>query len=479
MYAAAVFGNRVLAFCNLLLLAYLLNGKDFGIYTLMSTNALVLQLLLGSWASTSISKYVAISVGDERYEAVSNAVLGLLFLLVLYAVIVGTYAALPFAGIDPVHLGLTFAWSLALAVYEIVLAAENAQGKPKAYALLAMIRNFLGLLLSVTAAWSGLGVTTAAAGQVAGTLLPSLFLPSSLALWRLVTVRCASFARLWKQIAFGLGGMVAFGFYVLFSMTIRNIVGLSIGEEAAGRVSLATDLFYVPLALVVGVLFLSKMPRLYVLASTAEGHEERRDQLRTIAKGVLALVVPYILAGTLIADELVTVVLPGHVGRGIAPLAPAAALFGGGFTVLYATTMLLLIFDYRRWLLATAAGTIVVNTALLALVIESTTAADVLWVSGGVVLTAGLFVAWQLARREGAAPHLHFWLRLGLANAVMIPVVLLAVSAGRAAMSGLVQVAAVALGAAAYAFILWWSRAFSAGEIRSLRGVEPSVLPEQ
>jgi hypothetical protein len=67
MYAAAVFGNRAIAFFNILLIAYLLDQESFGVYTLLSSNALLVQLVLGSWASASVSKYMPTADAADRF----------------------------------------------------------------------------------------------------------------------------------------------------------------------------------------------------------------------------------------------------------------------------------------------------------------------------------------------------------------------------------------------------------------------------
>lgn len=475
MYAIAVFGNRIIGFLNLLILAYLLSADDFGIYALMATNALVMQLIFGSWASASISKYVSIS-NDNGRGAISNAIMGIIIVMAFYMLLVVTYVCLPFAGISPVHVAIVLAWSLALAVYEVILSAENALHRPKAYALLALVRNGAALLLSVSAAWAEFGVNGAALGQVAGTLLPSLLLPSALVMWRMIDLRLATFARLREQVVFGLGGMIAFGFYVLFSMALRNMVGLSSGEAAAGRVSLATDLFYVPLALVINILFLGKMPRLYILSSTKEGRSERNSQLLLMAKGIVILTIPYMIAGYLIAGDVVAALLPGRVGEGIAPLAAAATVFGGGFALLYAATMILLIFEHRSALIMVSIGTILCNVVVLGFAVRLrwSAAIDLLWLATVIVLLCAVGTSSWILRREGVALPWSFWARIGIANAAMVAVLLVALQLGIIAI-----IAAALLGGALYLLIIRQVGAISIEDVRALAAYHRSEnVPE-
>lgn len=464
MYAVAVFGNRAIAFLNVLLIAYLLDQESFGLYTLLATNALLLQLILGSWASASVSKYMPTASAERRFAPLSTVLLGLLLLGTIELVSVLGFVAFPLPEVPSVYIAVVVLWSLALVIYEVTLAAQNALGQSKGYALVALSRNGLALALSLSAALGGLGVIGAAAGQILGTLLPCFGLSSARAVWRQASLRNSSLPQLREQIAFGVGGLIASGLYVLFNASMRNIVAASQGKVVLGQLSLACDLFFVPLALIVNVLFLAKMPRLYVLSASAARHEDRRIELRTIARGLVALVIPFMLAGALIADRVIAAVLPGRVGIGLSPLAPAAAVFGGAFALLYATTMLLLIFDRRRWLVLVATTTVTVNATIQALLPHAATAVQALWAASGVVLVGGVLSCWRLLAAERALPNARFLAKLALASGWMC-VTLLATRWLPLPVSPL----AVPLGLVTYGGVLWWLGAFSQSDVRYFR----------
>lgn len=446
MYAAAVFGNRILAFFNLLILAYLLRPAEFGAYALMATNALVLQLVFGSWMSASVSKYLSLAKAGEAGAVLANARAGLLALAAAAVVLSAGLLLLPRHAIEPAFVAAVLAWAVALATYEVTLSAKNALGRAGEYAALAIFRNMTALALSVAAAAAGLGALGAAAGQVIGTLLPSIALPSSFALWRRAVDGRASWGALRTHFAFGLGGMVAFGLYVLFSMTTRNLVGLYLGEAAAGRLSLATDLFYVPLALLINVLFLGKTPALYALAADGAQEAEKRRQVTLIVKGVALIVLPYLIGGLTVAQAASALVLPGDVGRGVAPLAPAATLFGAAFAVLYASTTLFLVLDHRRWLVGVASGAIAANILLLVAASRLGSVVEALWLSSGVVAAFAVLSCVVVMVREKAAPEAAFWLRLAAAALPLWVVV-----AGMSRFGALASLGAVPVGAAVYA----------------------------
>lgn len=464
MYAAAVFGNRAVAFLNLLLLAYLLDQESFGRYTLLSSNALLLQLLLGSWASASVSKYMPIAEESRRFAPLSTALLGMVLLGAMTGAATLTYSAFPTSAVPPVDLAIVVGWSLALIAYEVTLAAQNALGRSTGFAVVALSRNALALALSLAAAASGAGVVGAAIGQIVGTMLPVLILPSSTAIWRRATLRDGSLKQMRRQIAFGVGGLIASGLYILFSTTMRNIVAATHGKTATGQLSLACDLFFVPLALVVNVLFLTKMPRLYVLSAAPERREERLADLRTIARGLAALAIPFMAAGALVADRLIAAVLPGHVGAALAHLAPAAAVFGGAFALLYATTMMLLIFDYRRWLIVAAIGTVAANAVLQVMLPPRTGVAALLWGASVIVLVSGLATASRFLAAEQGLPSASFLGKVAVATGLMSAVLL--------AMRWLplpTAPLAVPIGLAVYVAALWRWGAFSRSELAYLR----------
>ena len=470
MYAVAVFGNRAIAFLNVLLIAYLLDQESFGLYTLLSSNALLLQLIAGSWASASVSKYMPIAESRDRFAPLSTALIGLLLLAAIEVVATLAYVAFPTSAVPPIYVVVVVGWSLALIVYEVTLAAQNALGLSKAYAIVALSRNSLALILSLSAAWCGMGVIGAAIGQIIGTLLPSLALPSSFAVWRQVALRSGSLDRLRQQVIFGVGGLVASGLYVLFSTSMRNIVVVSHGKAATGHLSLSCDLFFVPLALIVNVLFLAKMPQLYILSASPERHGERLIELRTIARGLAALIVPFLVAGALIADRLIAAVLPGDVGASIAPLAPAAAVFGGSFALLYATCMMLLIFDYRLWLLITAIGTVAANVVLQAFLPRSTTLPELLYAASAVVLVSGLLTTWRFLNAEQGIPRSGFLAKVAAAS-VLMGLMLLATRW----LPLLATPLAVPLGLIVYGALLWRLGAFDQRDVRYFRHGDPAI----
>lgn len=424
MYAAAVFGNRAIAFFNILLIAYLLDQESFGVYTLLSSNALLVQLVLGSWASASVSKYMPTADAADRFGSLSTVLFGLLLLAAGETMGVLAYSVLPTSAVPPIQVALVVGWSLTLTFYEATLAAQNALGLSRSYAAVALSRNTLALILSLLAAVSGLGVIGAAVGQMIGTILPCAVLPSSRLVWRQTSLREVSFKRLRQQVKFGIGGLIASGLYVLFSATMRNIVVISQGKVAIGQLSLACDLFFIPLALVVNVLFLTKMPGLYILSASPDRMGDRLMELRTIARGLAALVIPFMVGGALIADRAIELVLPGRVGAGIAPLAPAAAVFGGSFALLYATAMMLLIFDYRRLLIVVAIVTVATNTVVQALLPTWVTLPQLLWAASAIVLVGGLLTACRFLSAESSLPSAAFMVRTASATGSMSIVLL-------------------------------------------------------
>jgi O-antigen/teichoic acid export membrane protein len=336
---------------------------------------------------------------------VSTIAAAMLGYAVLMAFIATAYAAFPFASAPPGQVAIVLGWSTALMVYDTTMASKNGLGQSGAYAALALYRNLVATLLSVGLVLLGYGAVGAMLGQIAGTLIPTLLSRSSIRIWKETRLAQASRSLMLGMVKFGVGGSLALGLYMLFNATSRNMVGLFLGEAQAGYISLATDLFFGPLALLGTAYSLSIIPSLYV--AEAEGNAER--QRAAISKYLhmnFYLAIPYAIGGAILAPDIAAAILPGANRTEIASVAAGAAVQSAAMLVLGTITAILLIFNRRPLLIPAVLGTSALNGLLLAGILSrgyslpSAAWASAVILGGAVACLIGLGVALKLMRLE-------------------------------------------------------------------------------
>lgn len=365
IYFVAVIGNRLVALACVLALSYLLPSHGFGVYAVAAANALVIQILLASWLSSSANRLLAQSDDDPRVT-LSTIAIGMVGVGSVLALVALGYALMPFMEAAPLQVALVLAWSASLMVYDVTLAGKNALGRAGSYASLAIVRNVLALATSVALVAAGYGPTGAIVGQLIGNVLPVVLLPASRRIWGQVEAVAISLPTLRDCLSFGTAGTFALGQYMLVNAASRNLVALTIGEAAAGQWALALDIFYGPLALVGTAYTLSNMRDLYA------GHGQTPKAARRAEMGKFIVVnlyfaIPYAVGGALLAPALAGLLFAEQSLPGILPIARGATVQGAAMLALYGLTTILLAIDRRVFLIVSVIGaTVLVGGATVA-----------------------------------------------------------------------------------------------------------------
>lgn len=424
-YFLAVIGNRAIALLCVVILAYLLPASDFGVYALSATNALLLEIVLSSWIATSASKYLATATPEQRPGLVGALLASMIGIAALMAVLLSAYLVAPFAPFGATDLALVAGWAAALMIYDVTLAAKNALDRPGAYAALAIARNLGALILSVGLVAAGYGLRGAIVGQIVGTIAPVFLLPHSAGIWLTARVRGLRWQRIGEMFRFGISGTLALGLYMLFNAGGRNAVAHAIGEEQAGYLMLAVDLFYGPMILVGSAYSLSRMRGLYK-GEAEDSPEAQREQISSFLFINLFFALPYAVGGAILAPDIAGLVLTAPAEQGVVPIAAAAVVLSAAMLMMYAATYPLIVFNRRPYLIPAVLGTAALNAALQLYFAHAGAALpDLAWLSAGLlVLAVLLLVAVGHARGFLFLPWLAV-LKVILASALMGVVVLL------------------------------------------------------
>jgi len=368
-YLLAMIGNRLVALISVIILSFLLAPAAFGLYMLAATNALLTEIVFGQWIVISANKHISLAGSAPDRTTASTLGAAMAGYAAVMALVALAYLVFPVAQATPALVAIVLGWSTALVLYDASLASQNGLGESRAYAILALGKNLGASLLSIALVLMGYGAVGAMLGQIVGTLLPVLLLPSSNRLWRTVRFGLASRPLMLKMLKFGVGGTLALGLYMLFNATSRNLAGYFLGESEAGYLSLATDLFFGPLALIGSAYSLSIVPSLYVVAAQGDP-DERRARISGFIHMNLYLAIPYAVGGALLGADIALAVLPAASQAEIAAISAAVAVQSAAMLVLYTLTVTMLIFDQRAQLILSVIGTSALNALLLALLLS-------------------------------------------------------------------------------------------------------------
>ncbi|MBL8656341.1 MAG: hypothetical protein JNJ92_03160 [Altererythrobacter sp.] len=331
-YVIAVTATRLLGLAMILILFHLMPGDEFGTFSLINTNAMLVYMALGAWVIAIANRSLVTDSGvvdQAMLSAVGIALLGVVAAVLAVGVAMQLALSLPGNAIL-----MTVALAAVLIIYEATLASKNALGRANAYAVIAVARNVLALLLAVGLVAAGEGVTGAIVGIGAGALLAIFAQPLGRRLWAGVRYRPGVFAPLKPYLLFGIGGALQLGCYILVNAPLRNLIALKFGAAAAGLWSVTTDLYYGPLALIANAYALSQVRLIYLAA--AQGDEQTlRARCRALLEFSAVLAALYVAGSAFFAVDAVSLVVPSASTVGAEALAFPSALFGTAIMVLY------------------------------------------------------------------------------------------------------------------------------------------------
>lgn len=361
-YLISVVGTRLIGVITILILSHIMPPFSFGKFALINTNALLLQMVFGSWL-VSIASRALVTDGNVIDREMMSAILSVV--LVLVAVILSGAAALGVLHPDMgVHVIATAVLAIAFIIYDTTLAAKNALGREAAYATFAVYRNAFALVLSVVFVLLGLGFLGPVAALLVGTAIPLLLLPSARAIWGNAKPSLAALARVRQHLAWGLSGGLTLGIYILVTAPARNIIADHFGASAVGIWILGADLFFGPLVVIGNAYALSQV-RLIYLAAAASDLIALDRRARELMEFTLTLAIPYCVGGLLFAEEAFRFVLSDDQARLAAGIATAAAIQGPALLILYSLASIVLA-RHRFWLVAAQVVSVMLLVAVAA-----------------------------------------------------------------------------------------------------------------
>jgi O-antigen/teichoic acid export membrane protein len=355
-YVFAILVNRLFGILTIVALSYLLKPSDFGIFAIIATNALLTHILFSSWISNSSWKDVSSLQGVDQELRISNS---LRYASMLS--IVPLSAALVLFIIDGEqfdYVAVTLVLVVVILFYELVLVINNARGQSRDYGAITFLRSSLTLGLSVSLIYLGFGLWGAVWGQIAGTALTVVGRPSFWKMWSNMRLRHIPWNEIAPQLKFGLISAFALNLYLMGSALCRNFVLLWLGEAEAGYFSLSADIFYAPVALFAMALSLSIIPDLYRSAIDNSGQAQAPDFIT----GILAVSIPYALAGIFVGPSIAPVFLGSGVSQHISEIASHSIIHAACFCVLSTQTTIAL----TQGRLKIAVGVPVVTLTVLA-----------------------------------------------------------------------------------------------------------------
>ena len=334
LYFVSGLFNRLVVFAAMLVFARILDPESFGRYSLIISNALLLQIIVGSWISAGSGREFAVSPREDWLflaRSIAVSIVGISILLIVVAVFVGGTNLVP-ADL-PTAIIVAFL-TVSLICFETAQAVQNAVGKPKSYALTAIARGTLLLVIGAIVAYWSNSVAAVVMAQMLSNLAPSLVIAyRKRAHLRGLGQAPSNVARL---TSYGMDGTLLFGYYIVVMAVTRNIVASHYDVALAGIIGLVIDFYFAPLALASSSLSLSFMPRLY-----NEGLGGRMTitlrSLPTFYVGLHVAVSAFYLVGT----NLVI----GHIAPPLLPAEAAAIAISSSFELSLFALGIMMIFS--------------------------------------------------------------------------------------------------------------------------------------
>ena len=361
-YVLSVVGSRLFGLAAAVLLSYILIPHDFGVFTLVSTNALLIHLVYSSWISNSSWKDVSVLAGSERATRISNSLAAAAAWSIFPVTIAIVLLLIDFARFQ--YIGLMIVLAISILFYDLLLVIKNAQGLARDYSAMSLLRGILTFGFSISLVLCGFGLRGAVGGQVVGIILVIICQRSFWPMWRHIEPRHFSWANMYPQLRFGLISAFALNLYLMGNGLCRDLILFGIGEADAGYFSLAADMFYAPIALFATALSLSSVPELYRSA----GDDAAPSRAGDFLTGVVAVAIPYGTAGIFLGSSIVNLLLGSNVSPHISPIAPHSIIHAACFSVLSTQTTIAL----TQGKLKVAVGLPIATLLLLAIVLLGT-----------------------------------------------------------------------------------------------------------
>jgi len=316
-----LFGHGVpafIGFVGLIIYAHIVTPAEYGIYVVGQGVAGVGSMAFFGWIRLAVSRYQA---EDETVDlrAVVLLVYGVSSLLLLATS--GLVMLVAGAQFDHVTASAIVMMALCLGIFEINQDLRRATFKPLAFTMVAVSRGLLTLVLGVAvieAGWGGTGLLLAASF--------SLFVTGIAFSWptwrRGLNLDELHLAR--RFVRYGVPLAVSGIVFAIYAALDRLAVAYLIGQEAAGRYGVASDLA----RQMIGVIAASVGAAISPIAfrTMTAGKDATLDHLGKSLELLLALVAPVAIWLATCADVLAGAVLGPEYVATVALLLPMLAL---------------------------------------------------------------------------------------------------------------------------------------------------------
>jgi O-antigen/teichoic acid export membrane protein len=339
-YFISVVIGRISNLIALIIFSFVLDPKDFGTYSAISTNALFLYLVFGAWIPNYAWKEISKADTNQLTQSIDEI---RKFIIIAFGwQIIFCILAFWFVqkDVNGYWIGAVAIWSVATLLFDTTLVIKNARGESRAYAMLTFARGLLGLLLAGILLLAGLKLWGAVFGTILGIFGSLILVRSSWSIWANLDSDSKRPFSIIAPLKFGISSVLALNIYMLVNAVSRNIILIDLGAESAGYASLSSDLFYAPVALFVTSISLSKIPTLYREASTES--ESNADSASSLLSDSMAVVLPYIVGGVFAAESVAKTVLSTQTMQNVSVIAQLSAIQGGVLALLSTQTTIAL-----------------------------------------------------------------------------------------------------------------------------------------
>jgi O-antigen/teichoic acid export membrane protein len=362
-YLLAVISNRMLTLLCVLALSHILSGSEFGTYTIMAINALLIHTLAGNWLAMSTTQALATDSSQDHsatFARILKAAAGIVVLECGLAAVVFALHWYTSIAIGLDEIAATLAFAVAMLMFDVATAAKNALGDDRNYMRFNLLRNVGGSIFALVFAWSGGNAAMVLSGQTIGIMLAFVFSISALGRWKSgfsAWRKTKLQLRQWFQmLAFGMTGTLALGLLILVNSLIRNFVLLVDGPQMAGIYSLMGDLFNAPLVLLGTSYSLSKMRQLYQLAPAEPA--KRVAVYHQFVGAIAFLTIPYGVGGYFVAPIIAKYIVPTDMVVTAATIAGLSAAQSATLTIVFTSVTILLTAGQKRKTLLLVASTV-------------------------------------------------------------------------------------------------------------------------
>jgi O-antigen/teichoic acid export membrane protein len=292
-------------FFSIILYTRLLSPDDYGMYALVVTLVGFANTVFFWWLGRGLLRFLP--VYEDRPEGLLSTVATSYAVLVVLTGVIGVAAGALFSDSIPFRFALIAIGMLWVqSWYEINLELVRIRLSPTLYAVLLFLRASMAVALGVAFIYLGLGAMGVLLGLFIGQLLPGMW--QAFASWRQVRPRHADGEMTRQLLKYGVPLAMAFALTFVIAMSDRVLLGWLLDTHAVGIYSAGYDLAQQTLGLLTHVVFLAAYP-LVLRALEKEGEDAAREKLSESLSALLAIGLPATAGLTLLAPNIVAVVL--------------------------------------------------------------------------------------------------------------------------------------------------------------------------